>query len=432
MFPGFPRPIGDRLLRYYAFRTVVSFQLWSAFWVLWLAMNLRTADGQATDWFLATWVDVAFWVVSFLMAIPAGLLSDRYGRKPALLVGASLWSLGVILFGLSSTFPGFVLANSVWAIGAAFMWGIDSAYLYDTLAEAGLQEHYPRIASQVTLLGFVIQAVAATLGGYVALVLFPGHLDFLLLTTALTGPTLVVIILGFKEPRVDRRVQPLFFHQLRDGLRTVKRDVSLQYLIAFQVILGYVTYLMAFFRQDFLGNLVARNYLWIGVSYAGYYLIAATAGLATFRILRAFGEFGSLLLSFLLVFPSVAVVYFVSSGLFPAPLGLGLGLATQGVFFIIWGFEGPLMSSLMNRRIESRERALILGISGLLGTLILAILEPLAGYLVLHLGYLGLFLLDVGAAAPTLYVLMGFRGTFQPGPLPQPLPAAGLVGPGAK
>ncbi len=115
----------SRIRRYFVFQILWSFELWHPFWTLWLLQNLRG------DFFAATLVDVVFWVVGLLFAMPAGALADRYGRKPALVVGIVLWNVGIVLFGLAGSLPAFALANAAWAFGAAFMFSCGSAYLYD-------------------------------------------------------------------------------------------------------------------------------------------------------------------------------------------------------------------------------------------------------------------------------------------------------------
>src|SRR5256712_11423440 len=58
--------IDARIRRYFLFQVLWSFELWHPFWTLWLLQNLRN------DFFSATLVDVVFWVVGLLFAMPAG------------------------------------------------------------------------------------------------------------------------------------------------------------------------------------------------------------------------------------------------------------------------------------------------------------------------------------------------------------------------
>src|SRR5256712_7560759 len=86
--------IDARIRRYFLFQVLWSFELWHPFWTLWLLQNLRN------EFFSATLVDVVFWVVGLLVAMPAGALADRPRRQPAPLVWVRLLKFGGDLFRL--------------------------------------------------------------------------------------------------------------------------------------------------------------------------------------------------------------------------------------------------------------------------------------------------------------------------------------------
>ncbi|MGH7400696.1 MAG: MFS transporter, partial [Candidatus Rokuibacteriota bacterium] len=57
----------------------------------------------------------------FLIAVPAGQLADRLGRRPALAAGGLLSALGNVLCALAPTYPAFVGARFVAGAGAALV-----------------------------------------------------------------------------------------------------------------------------------------------------------------------------------------------------------------------------------------------------------------------------------------------------------------------
>ena len=117
-----------RIRRFYLFRAVTSFALWMPFWALWAYENMD-------DLFLIAIIDAAFWATMIGVQIPAGLVSDRYGRRAALLIGEVLFAVGVLTFGLSTEFWQYVVSNIVWAVGVCFIISGDTPFLYDTLIE---------------------------------------------------------------------------------------------------------------------------------------------------------------------------------------------------------------------------------------------------------------------------------------------------------
>lgn len=408
MAPRYSPELTSLLRRYYIYQATLSFQLWSPFWVLWLYAGVG-------DFFQATLVDISFWLSSLLFTMPAGAIADKFGRKPCLIFGTASWSLGIVLFGLASSFPLFVLANVIWALGADFTWGPQSAYLYDSLAVVSKQEEYPRVVSRATLIGFLSNGLGSALGG-IAVVTFKSF-SVPLLLASVPGVLSLLLVLTFKEPHLPKEKELSMRAQLRLGLNTARTNTQILLVIIFIVLIGIATYVMAFFRQNLLEVLTEADYVLMGLSYAGFFCIAAIAGLSTNRLLQCLGEFGSLFFTFLLVYPSLFIVYALSvEGLFPAGLKLGLGVLTQATFYVIWGFEMPVISTIINRRVLSRERATVFGVSSFFQTLALAIFEPVVGLLAQRYDItFGIFVMATITVVPALIVLLTFRRSAKSG-----------------
>ena len=395
-----PPSVEARVRRYFLFQVLWSFELWHPFWTLWLF--------TFATWFQGTLVDVVFWTVSLLMALPAGAIADRYGRRPALIVGIILWNAGIFAFGLAQSLPFFALANAIWAFGAAFMFSAGSAYLYDTLAEAGAESRYPKEVSRAALLGFLATAAGSAVGGLV--VMTTGSFQSVLLLNVGTGAFAIATAFTFREPAVHRMPAQNVLAQIRTGLRVTRDNRQIVLLILFQVLIGIVTYVMAFFRAPYIEAIVQRDYVFLGLAFAGFFAVAGIAGLSFRRVLERLGETGSLVFAFLLVFPPFLVVYAVSVGLFASGVAILLGVLTQICFYVIWGLESPVVTTIINRRVASSDRATVLSVSIFFTTLSIAILEPAVGFLATTYDLaLGLTLLAAVASVPTAYAILAFR-----------------------
>jgi MFS family permease len=394
--------IQTRVRRFYAFEVLVAFQLWSPFWSLWLFDRLNN------DYFMGTLVDMVFWIVSLLVAMPAGAFADRYGRKRALLIGVAIWMTGIILFGLSDNFMAFSFANGVWALGAGFMWGAVSAYLYDTLAEVHAEARYPALSSRAAMFSFLGTAIACVIGGI--LVTTSGQLNLSLILYAVPGLGAVVLGLSFQEPTVPREPEPNLFAQVRSGLRTTAQNRQIVLIIIFQVLVAFVTYMMGFFRPKFMDQIVRGDFILMGIIYAGFFIIAALSGRTVDRILKRFGESGSLVLVTLLVFPPFALIYLVAQGFFSPDLALVLGVLTQVPDYAFWGIEAPLITTIINRRVGSKDRATVLAINAFFTTLVIAFAEPAVGQVATSYSVgTGLGLGALVACLPTVYILSAYR-----------------------
>ncbi len=397
-----PAGVEARVRRYYAFQILVAFQLWSPFWSLWLFERLNH------DYFLGTLVDVVFWIASLLIAVPAGALADRYGRKRALVIGVGVWMLGIVLFGFAQDFTGFALANSVWAFGAGFLWGAGSAYLYDTLVEVHAEARYPTVSSRSAMYAFLGTAAACVVGG--TIVTATDSLALPLILYAIPGLGALALGLTFQEPSVGREPEKNLFAQVASGARTTARNRQLVLVIVFQVLVGFVTYMMGFFRPQFMDQVVRGDFLLMGVIYAGFFCIAAASGRMVDRLISWLGEAGSLGVVFLLVFPPFALIYLVAQNYFSPDATLLLGVLTQIPDYVFWGIESPLITTIINRRVASNDRATVLAINSFFTTLVIAIAEPGVGQVATSYSMgTGLAVGALAAALPTGLVLAAYR-----------------------
>jgi MFS family permease len=391
-----------RVRRYYAFQILVAFQLWSPFWSLWLFSRL------SNDYFLGTLVDVVFWIASLLVGVPAGALADRYGRKRAVVIGVGIWLAGIVLFGFAGDFASFALANCVWAFGAGFLWGGGSAYLYDTLVEVHAEARYPTVSSRSAMYAFLGTALACVVGG--TLVATTDRLDLPLILYAIPGLGALVLGLTFQEPSVGRVPEKNLLAQVARGARTTARNRQIILIIVFQVLVGFVTYMMGFFRPKFMDQVVQGDFLLMGVVYGLFFCAAAASGRAADRLLARLGESGALAIVFLLVFPPFALIYLVAQGFFSPDTALVLGVLTQVPDYVFWGIESPIITTIINRRVASHDRATVLSINTFFTTLVIAIAEPGVGLVATNYSVgTGLAVGALAAALPTALVLLAYR-----------------------
>lgn len=392
--------VDARVRRYYAFQVLVAFQIWSPFWTIWLFSHFT--------YFLGTIVDVIFWLVSLAVAMPAGAFADRYGRKRAVVLGVGIWMAGIIAFGFADSFVLFALSNAVWAFGAGFLWGAGSAYLYDTLVEVHAEARYPAVTSRVALFSYLGTALASLIGGLI--VFETGQPNFTLILYVIPGLGALALGMTFQEPSVPREPQPSMFGQIVAGWRIASSNRQIVLLILFQVLVGFVSYMMALFRAVYLNQTFSGDMVVVAVIYSLFFVVAALSGGLTGSIMDRFGESGGLILVFIMVFAPFPLIYLIAQGAFSGDLGGILAIATQVPDYVVWGIEAVLITTIINRRIGSDGRATVLAIESFFSTLVIAIAEPIAGLVATDYSLgTGLALGALVAAVPTAFVLLAYR-----------------------
>lgn len=396
-----------RVRRFYAFTASSSFAIWIPFWALLIRGNL------SSDFEFAL-VDVAFWLAVLVYQLPVGMFVDRHGRKRAILLSETFRTAGILGYALATSFPGYVIANVVWALGAAFSIGT-SAYLYETLLEGRHESEYPRYIGRYVMIALSMNAVGAFVGSLLVRAL-PDIRLTLFVGAAWNLVTIGIVGLTFVEPKVDRITEPTFTKQISMGLQVVRRREGVALLIGLQVFIGVPLYAMSIFRPLYLQSLGFGNAdiaTWI----SAFLLVAAFVSGFGGRIAGALGEFGTIVMFILIA--SASFLGMFGGGRF------GGTAVLQAPLYVVWTLQPALTTAFLNRRLEPGQRATVLSMGAFAYTLVLVAVEPFAGWLTSTTGDLTILgvLLGLLTFAPCAVIAVRWRMTVAPWPAVTPVPS---------
>jgi len=123
------------------------------------------------------------WALAIVFTdLPAGVLADRIGRKPLVVAAASFMVLEMSLLSAAPRNGGIVLllcclANRVLSgMAEGMASGADEALVFDSLAERGRSDEWPKVLDQVMRWQGVGMVIAMLVGGAVYDPVFVGHL----------------------------------------------------------------------------------------------------------------------------------------------------------------------------------------------------------------------------------------------------------------
>ncbi len=106
-------------------------------------------------------------LLGLLATYPAGMIADRYGRKPLIVCAAMMTGVSFLGFWLAGDYLGFLIACSVWGIAAAVTGAAPSAYAADN-APMGMNAAAMSTYRALTDAGYVVGPLALGLMGDLA------------------------------------------------------------------------------------------------------------------------------------------------------------------------------------------------------------------------------------------------------------------------
>jgi len=306
-------------------------------------------------------------VAIVILEIPSGYLADVIGRRKTLIIGAMFGTVGFATYSLSYGFIGFLVAEIILGIGQSCISGADSAMLYDSLLEKGLEKKYTRYEGRITSLGNIAEACAGILGGLLAGItlrvpyIAQSFVAFIALPAALT----------LVEPsRKVPLIKASFLEVVHIARFALLKDRPLRRNILFSAITGTGTLTMAWFAQPFF-EYSSIDIAWFGLLWTTLNLTVALTSYNAHRIEEKLGQTRSILLISLLI-----PLGYLALSRFHLPTGL----IVLYIFYLVRGYATPVLKDYINRITASHIRATVLSVRNFIIRLLFALTGPMLGW----------------------------------------------------
>jgi MFS family permease len=335
---------------YYAF--VVLFQLGISFIA---AMYVMFLLSHGLNLFEVNLVNFVFFTTLLLFEVPTGVIADTFGRKTSYVLACLGMSLSMLVYGLSNTFIGFVVAEVIGAIAATLASGAFQAWFVDRIRFFGYKgelDHFfarEQIFKQgAIIVGAVSGAVAADYN--LAIPWFLGALVF-----AGTGIAALIVLKEeyFKKTAfsIARSIR-MIGNTLRTSVQYGLKNGPLRFVL----IMGMVQYIALqapnMQWQPFLSQYFESRTS-LGFIFAGISLSIALGALLSKRIRNRMRH--------------------PTSSLIVAQMAIGVGIIgtvlVPGIYLVLLiflahefarGVYRPLKDAYLNSHIPSAERATLL------------------------------------------------------------------------
>lgn len=319
---------------------------------------------------LQSWFSI--WV--FALEIPTGAVADKIGRKHSLMLGSTMVAIATLVYGSIPSFPIFLLAEFLFAIGYALNSGADQALLYDTLKSQGREAESKKIMGRADALMLAGMMVAAPIGSLIAAQF---GLNAPQLATAIPMLIAAGIAWTIPEPRIHLGSESLrYLDIIKQGFKTITHNPVIRTLAFDSVVVSAAAYFVVWFYQPFMKEL-GIPILYFGLAHAAL-LISEILVSSNFSFMEKLLGSGKIYLrnSALLV-----TAVFILAAIFPHWLSLILLITIGGG---VGYTRATYIASIANKHIDSRHRATVLSSIGMLRRLALVPLNPGIGAVAGH------------------------------------------------
>jgi len=305
-------------------------------------------------------------ITSILFEIPTGAFADLFGRRKTLIIRSFLTVIAVTFLAISTNFLMLVVFSFIFALKNALGSGTDQAMLYDTLNQLGRKEEYKKIQGRLGTLTYVGAIVGSVAGGFMASY-------FIRLPFLLTIPlTLIGLVTSFLliEPKFKKEIHKSILRHAHNSFKILLSNKELLLLFLFSLFsfgIAESTYHLEQIFYKFVNLPVA----YFGIVAAAASLMGVAGSLMSHKISKRFGDKRTLILSKILdgLMILLATIFLGYIGIF---------LLVVVGFFRSIGL--PIANHLLNREIESKNRATILSMNNLLNNVGYMLFAPLIGY----------------------------------------------------
>jgi len=140
-----------------------------------------------------------YYFAVFVLEVPSGYCSDRYGRRPILIFASIVTVVACALFAAANSFAVLFIASILLATRTAFQSGSDSALLYDSLYALGREKEYTEFETNAQKWSMTTLGCSCLLGGGLGMV----DMRLTYLVGFLAALVAVVLCVKFVEPPME-------------------------------------------------------------------------------------------------------------------------------------------------------------------------------------------------------------------------------------
>lgn len=288
-------------------------------------------------------------IFSSIGQIPSGIFADRHGYKNAMIIGSLIFLGGLILFTFAKDFYWFLGGYSLMGFGSAMKQGADHALLYEGMKNDKEEKNFKKTVGRLDFYTNIFWAIAAVSGGilYVVNERLPFYAEIVLVAIG------IIILITAKEPEKEKKHFPIPA-QVKASMKKAFKTPNFSKIFLFSALIGSIALTTFQYLQPLYKSLE------INEAYFG--LLAAAA-----MVVRGIGSWSAEKVGKMFSIDKYMVLHASIFGLFLILIQrtsmLVFVFAIIGVFYFLRGLYGPTVSTYINDKVDSSNRATMLSVN---------------------------------------------------------------------
>ena len=318
-------------------------------------------------------IAMSFPVMNFLFAPFWGSLSDRYGRRPIILVSVLITGLAYLLFSQTINLWLLLLSRLLSGIGSANL-SVAQAYIADITPPKERAKSMGMIGAAFGL-GFII---GPTAGGYLKSLSAVGHVDLVGYLAA--GLSLLNLVLAFfllPESLKEKQNGLRFNFKVISGIVTELRKPTIRELLLINFIFITAFMIMQIAVTLFWKERIGLSEIQMGNMFAfiGLATVIVQGGLVG-QLVKKFGETRLLTYGTYLFIVSLVIIPWVTPATF-----VPFELIAFALMALANGCLTPSITSLLSKTADPKDVGQVLGVNQSFGSMARATGMGLSGFI---------------------------------------------------
>ncbi len=318
-------------------------------------------------------IAMSFPLMNFLFAPFWGTLSDRYGRRPVILVSVLITGLAYLLFSQTINLWLLLLSRLLAGIGSANL-SVAQAYIADITSSRDRAKSMGLIGAAFGL-GFII---GPTAGGYLKSLSAPGHVDMVgFLAAALSLLNLVLAYFLLPESLQHKQKDVRFNFKVVSSIITELKKPTIRELLMINFIFITAFMIMQMSVSLFWKEKIGLNEIDLGNMFAfiGLATVIVQGGLVG-RLVKQFGETRLLTFGTYLFIVSLIIIPWVTPETF-----IPFELIAFALIALANGCLTPSITSLLSKSAAPQDIGQVLGVNQSFGSVARAAGMGLSGFI---------------------------------------------------